>query len=412
MTDRLARRLGTLDAIAIGLGAMIGAGVFVAFGPATRAAGSNVLYALVIAGAIALCNAMSSARLAAKYPASGGTYIYARERLGHFWGFLAGWVFVIGKLASCAAIALTFGIYLEAEYARPLAAAAVIALVTVNYFGVKKTLAVTKVLVAVLLVLLGIVLVTASSPNEWALARAPIEPGGVAGTLQAAGFLFFAFAGYARIATLGEEVERPERTIPRAIPIALAIALAIYTAVCLQLLANVDVEIVAGSPAPLALIADIGVVGAGAAIAALGSLHALIAGVSRTAFAMAANRDLPHDLAAVHPRYHVPHRADIAVGIIVAIAVLVADLRDAIGFSSFAVLLYYALANASALTLRRGERHWSTRIFAGAGLAGCVVISVSLPLRSTLAGAALAAAGALVYVLKAWRSYPRSDPRR
>jgi len=407
MTDRLARRLGTVDAIAIGLGAMIGAGVFAAFGPATRAAGSSVLLALGIAGIVALCNALSSAQLAAMYPASGGTYVYARERLGAFWGFLAGWMFVIGKLASCAAMALTFGSYVAPAYARPLAAAAVVVLVAVNYAGVKKTVALTKVILACVLVVLGIVVVTAwrGAPD---LGRLRVAPDSASGLLQGAGFLFFAFAGYARIATLGEEVEHPERTIPRAIPIALAGALVVYALVGVTLLAALDAPALAASPTPLALIADPRVVAVGAAIACLGSLLSLIAGVSRTAFAMAGNRDLPHVLAAVHPRFGVPYRAELAVGVVVATAVLLADLRDAIGFSSFAVLLYYALANACALTLSRTERRW-TPAFAVVGLAGCIAISVSLPLRSTIAGASLAAIGAAVYAIRT-RMRPSASP--
>ncbi len=398
VTDRLARRLDTADAIAIGLGSMIGAGVFVAFGPATRAAGSSVLVALALAGIVALCNALSSAQLAAMYPASGGTYVYARERLGPFWGFVAGWMFVIGKLASCAAMALAFGSYVAPASARPLAVAAVLALVAVNYAGVKKTALLTKALLAGVLVVLGIVVASAESPD---LTRVSFVPDGAASLLQGAGFLFFAFAGYARIATLGEEVERPERTIPRAIPIALAIALVVYAIVGATLLATLGADVLAASPTPLALVADPRVVAVGAAIAALGSLLSLIAGVSRTAFAMASNRDLPRALAAVHPRFAVPHRAELAVGVIVASAVMLADLRDAIGFSSFAVLLYYAIANTCALTLSTQERRWSPA-FAAVGVAGCVAISVSLPLRSTLAGAALAIAGAIVYAIKTY----------
>jgi APA family basic amino acid/polyamine antiporter len=134
---RLARRLGIVDAVVIGLGSMVGAGVFAAFAPAAQAAGNGLLAGLVIAAFVAYCNATSSAQLAAIYPQSGGTYVYRRERLGAFWGFLAGWCFVIGKLASCAAMAMTFGGYAAPTLARPLAVAAVLALTGVNYFGVQ-----------------------------------------------------------------------------------------------------------------------------------------------------------------------------------------------------------------------------------------------------------------------------------
>ena len=142
--SRLARRLGTFDAVVIGLGAMIGAGVFAAIGPAAAAAGGGLLIGLAIAAVVAYCNATSSSRLAALYPHSGGTYVYGRERLGTAWGFLAGWAFVIGKTASCAAIALTFGAYIDPDLARPLAVGAVVALTVVNLFGVQRATALVK----------------------------------------------------------------------------------------------------------------------------------------------------------------------------------------------------------------------------------------------------------------------------
>src|SRR3982750_4077347 len=112
MAQPLRRRLTLADAVVVGLGAMIGAGVFTAFAPAAAAAGAGLLPALAVAAVVAWCNATSSARLAARYPESGGSYVYGRERLGPFWGYLAGWSFVVGKTASCAAMALTVGAYL------------------------------------------------------------------------------------------------------------------------------------------------------------------------------------------------------------------------------------------------------------------------------------------------------------
>ena len=143
MTDtgpELARRLGTTDAVVIGLGSMIGAGVFSAFAPAAAAAGAGLMIGLGVAAVVAYCNATASAQLAATYPTSGGTYIYGRERLGPWWGFLAGWGFVIGKTASCAAMALTFAAYaVPVAWQRPVAVAAVVALAAVNYRGVTRT---------------------------------------------------------------------------------------------------------------------------------------------------------------------------------------------------------------------------------------------------------------------------------
>jgi APA family basic amino acid/polyamine antiporter len=400
----LARRLGTADAVVIGLGSMIGAGVFAAIGPAARAAGNGLLLGLAIAALVAYCNATSSAELAAQYPESGGTYVYGRERLGPFWGFLAGWGFVIGKLASCAAMAMTFGSYVAPSLARPLAVSAVVVLTAVNYLGVQKTVALTRGIVAIVLSALVLVVGAVWLGGAADVRRLwPVHVATPYGVLQSAGFMFFAFAGYARVATLGEEVIEPERTIPRAIPLALGITLFVYTVVAASALAGAGASEVAASKAPLATAVEAGrldwlspAVRGGAAVASLGVLLSLIVGVSRTVFAMSANRDLPVFFSAVHPRYRIPHRAELGVGTVVAIAVVVADVRAAIGFSSFAVLTYYAIANAAAWTLEPHQRRWP-RALAALGLLGCLTLAVTLPAASMTGGALLLAAGAIAY---------------
>jgi APA family basic amino acid/polyamine antiporter len=397
----LERRLGTLDAVTIGLGSMVGAGIFVALGPAAAAAGTGLLAGLAVAAIVAYCNATSSARLAALYPQSGGTYVYGRERLGPFWGYTAGWSFVVGKTASCAAMALTVGVYAWPEYAHAVAVAAVVALTAVNVVGVQKSALLTRVIVAVVLAVLAAVVVVVLGGGEPDPSRLALgDDVTVSGVLQAAGLLFFAFAGYARIATLGEEVRDPARTIPRAILGALALALLVYAVVAVTVLAELGSTTLATATAPLAdAVSAAGhpgfepVVRVGAAVAALGSLLALILGVSRTTLAMARDRYLPHALSAVHPRFASPHRAEIAVGVVVVVLAAVVDVRGAIGFSSFAVLLYYAIANASAMTLRG-------KVIPVLGLIGCVALAFSLPLSSVLAGAVVVAIGSAAYGLR------------
>jgi APA family basic amino acid/polyamine antiporter len=380
---------------------MVGAGIFTALAPAAAAAGSGLLIGLAVAAVVAYCNATSSARLAARYPTSGGAYVYGRERLGEFWGYLAGWSFVTGKTASCAAMALTVGVYVWPDGARLVAVAAVVALTVVNYAGVHKSALLTRVIVAVVLTVLAVVVTVIlgfGEPVGDRLTMAEgLSPGGV---LQSAGLLFFAFAGYARIATLGEEVRDPARTIPRAIPIALGITLTVYAVVAVAVLAELGSATLAASSAPLTEAVRVAgflgwapLVSAGAAIAALGSLLALILGVSRTTLAMARDRELPGGLAAVHPRFGSPHRAEVAVGGAVAVLAATVDLRQAIGFSSFAVLLYYAVANASAWTLGH-------RVVPAVGLAGCLVLAFALPWTSVLTGIAVLAAGAVAYAVR------------
>jgi APA family basic amino acid/polyamine antiporter len=414
--NRLARRLGVPDAVVIGLGSMLGAGVFVVFAPAAAAAGgAGLLVALALAGFIAFCNATSSARLAARYPESGGTYVYGRERLGPFAGFLAGWGFVVGKTASCAAMALTIGAYLWPGQARPVAVGAVLAVTAVNLRGIAKTAAATRVLVVVVLAVLALVAVTGAVAGDPRLDRLTDFGGSARGVLTAAGLLFFAFAGYARIATLGEEVRDPERTIPRAVPLALGVVLAVYLVLAVIAVGVLGADRLADSAAPLADVVTAAglpglawVVRAGATVAVTGVLLSLVAGVGRTTLAMARRRDLPGGLAAVHPRYQVPHRAELAVAAVVIVVVALGDVRGAIGFSSCTVLVYYAITNASALTLGRDPaRKLPVQVLAALGLVGCVVLAVNLPLASVLAGFGVLALGAAWY---AWKS--RFTPSR
>ncbi|MGB4629121.1 MAG: APC family permease, partial [Propionicimonas sp.] len=226
----LSRRLGLSDAVFLGLGSMLGAGVFAAFAPAAAVAGSALLIGLAIAAVVAWCNASSSAQLSAVYPTSGGTYVYGREQLGPWWGFAAGWAFVIGKTASSAAMALTFAAYaVPAAWQRPVAAVAVAVLAGVNYAGISRTAQVTRVTVLLVLACLSVVVASGmSAGGGLPVVVSPVGGPEWYGVLQAAGLRFFAFAGYARIATLGEEVREPRHTIPRAILLALGIVVMVY----------------------------------------------------------------------------------------------------------------------------------------------------------------------------------------
>lgn len=285
----LVRRLGTPDAVVIGLGAMLGAGVFSVFAPAAAAAGSGLVVGLVLAALVALANATSSAQLAAQHPTSGGTYVYGREHLGPWWGYVAGWGFVVGKTASCAAMALVLAAYAAPSgWDRPVAAGAVVALTAVGYRGITRTAKVARVIVVVVLVVLATTVSASLAGGTPAWVPVPDGAhGGWYGILQSAGLLFFAFAGYARLATLGEEVRDPRRTIPRAILLALGIVVAVYAVVAVTLLATLGPDGLATSPAPLSDAVAAGpwawagpVVAVGAVAASAGALLALLAGVA------------------------------------------------------------------------------------------------------------------------------------
>lgn len=400
---RLARRLGLFDAVVIGLSAMLGAGVFVVWGPAASRAGTAraLFIALLLAALVAACNATSSARLAARYPESGGTYIYGRERLGSFGGYLAGWSFIVGKTASCAAMALTIGFYVWPEQARLLAVLAVVILTAINLRGVTKTATATKVLVAVTLA----VLLSVVAFGQFAGGIVPAGPYAAVppDPLAAAGLLFFAFAGYARIATLGEEVKDPRKTIPRAVPIALGTVFILYVLVAMTSVSVLGVVRLAKSTAPLAEVVAVAgppglsvAVRIGAAVAVCGVLLSLLAGVGRTSLAMARRADLPRLLDRVHPSWRTPWIAEIVLAAVVIAVVLLADVRGAIGFSSLTVLTYYAITNLSAWTL---GGPWLPKTVAAVGLVGCVVLAVTLPWGSVVAGTGVLIAGAIVYAL-------------
>jgi APA family basic amino acid/polyamine antiporter len=397
----LRRQLGLGSAVVVGAGSMVGAGVFTAWSPAAAAAGTGLLVGLVVAAVVAFANATSSARLAAVHPESGGTYVYARRQLSPAWGHLAGWGFVVGKIASCAAMALTAGAYLGPGQPRLVAVGAVVVVTGVNLGGLSRTVALTVAVLAITTpILLAVVGAGWRGPAASLERLTPVDAS-AGEVLRAAGFLFFAFAGYARIATLGEEVRDPARTIPRAIPLALGAVLALYALVAVTLLAVVPVADVAASDVPLRLVVDASgaswlapFLRVGAGVATFGVLLNLVPGVSRTVLAMARRRELPARLALVSTSRALPVRAELAVAAVVVVLVVVVDLRGAIGFSSVTILTYYALANASALTLPARRR--GAGALALLGLVGCVVLALALPLASLLTGAGVLAAGAAV----------------
>ncbi|UNK69908.1 amino acid permease [Microbacterium sp. H1-D42] len=394
----LARRLNLVDAVAIGLGSMIGAGVFAVWAPALGVAGSGILIALAVAAVVAFCNATSSAQLAAVHPVAGGTYAYARAEIGPWSGFIAGWCFVIGKIASCAAMAMTFAAYAAPEAWRtPVAVIAVAALVAVNCFGVTRTALVTRILVVVSLIGLAVV-VSAGFTAAPSATPAPLPDATAYGILQGAGLLFFAFAGYARIATMGEEVVDPARTIPRAIVLALSGAVVVYVLVAGAVILTLGSDAI-GSAHPVSDVVAVAgwtwlepVVRLAAATASLGALLALLTGIGRTTLAMGREGDLPRFLARIDERWQVPRRAEIVIGLIVIGIVLIADLRNAIGFSSFGVLLYYLIANAAAYRQTGAARRYP-RFLQIVGALGCLLLANTLPPIASLVGFAVVLIG-------------------
>jgi basic amino acid/polyamine antiporter, APA family len=392
VSSSVQRRLGTADAVVLGLAAMLGTGVFAVWAPAAAAAGSWLPLAVLLAGVIALCNAVSTADLAAAYPESGAGYVYGRHRLGPAAGRLAGVAFLTGKSASAAAAAGVFGSYVLPAQPLPTAIAAVVAATALNVAGVRWTARAAYALVggtlAVLLVVVAVGLFGSGGTEVASAATAESAPvavrGGLLGVGTAAGLVFFAFAGYARIATLGEEVRNPERTLPRAILIALGAALVTYLLVAVALLVGLGPERLAVESAPLVALVDTGrasavgvLVRVGAAVAAGSALLTVLIGLSRMELAMARRGELPPALAVVGAR-GTPWRADLTGGLVVIVIAVLAGPAAAIAVSACSVLVYYAVINLSALRLPLGQRNWPGWT-AGLGVVGCLVLALLLP---------------------------------
>jgi len=379
---QLQRRLGVPAATAIGVASMLGAGIFFVWAPAAADAGAGILIALPLAGAVAALNALSTTRLAMAHPVSGGAYAYGRAELGRVPGFVAGVLFLVGKTASVAAIASIAGAYLWSEFARPVAVAAVVVLAIVNATGIRSTAVVSIVIASLVVAVLLAVLIVTTVQGAGAAPRSPIAlTGGGLGVLQAAALIFFTFAGYARVATLGEEVRDPGRTLPRAVIAALAIVLVLSAATAAILLMRLGAHGLAASSSPLA-----DAVGPGAetfiritaAVACLGSLLSVLAGLSRTSLAMARDGELPGRLAGISERTAAPVFAELAVAVVGVAAVLLLDPARLVGVSACAVLGYYGIAHLAAIARARrlGAR---PPVLPLLGLLGCGALALSTP---------------------------------
>jgi APA family basic amino acid/polyamine antiporter len=379
--------LSRLDAVFIGLAAMLGAGVFVVFGPASELAGSLLLVSILLAALVAYLNAASIAQLAAVVTRSGGAYAYGRHYLGNAWGFLAGMSFLVGKIGSAAAIALVFATYLTPGFEILTAVLAVVVMAAINIAGINRTAFGSKVLATITLSFLNVLILAGLVAEP---AEGTMTAGGFPGVLTAASLFFFAFAGYARVATLGGEVRDSEKSVPSAIRISLAMVLVTYLALALVLMLKLGPSF-AGSLTPIADLAGVAlgiegsVVAIFAAVATLGSLLALLAGMSRTASEMASDAELPKVLSKKLTNGS-PALAEVIISLLVILLVVSGSIILTIGLSSFAILSYYAIANLAAYRQPRSETQrakWLNLV----GLGLCVLLGLSVPFGGLLVGA-------------------------
>ena len=380
----------------LGLGSIIGTGVFISLGIGASIAGPMILPAIGLAGLVALCNGLSSAQLAANHPVSGGTYEYGHRWLNPSLGFVAGWMFLCAKSASAATAALGFALYLNPENSLPIALAIVWVITAITLLGIQRTNTINTLIVgAVLLSLIAFVVFGApaisANPQNW---QSALDGENFEKLLPATALMFVAFTGYGRIATLGEEVTEPRRTIPRAIIATLVTTTVIYIVVTWVALANAGNQF-----SSLALIAQtfsgpslVKVLTAGAIIAMASVLLNLVLGLSRVVLAMGRRCDLPKTTARITDSTKVPAVATIVVGCLITGLVCVGDMKLTWSFSAFTVLVYYALTNLCAIRLKIEERvypSWVSYI----GLFACLCLAVFVEWRIILAGLSLIALG-------------------
>jgi len=388
--------------VGIGVGAIVGAGIFVVVGIAAGIAGPALLLGLALAGVAATANALSSAQLAATYPVSGGTYAYGRRTIGPRTGFAAGWMFLVGKIASLGTVAIAIGLYLETLVPglspRFVAMGAVVVFTALNYWGIRRSSLANLVVVAVSVTAL-IALVVVGTPSAEAANFTPFVTGGVRGTLEAAGLLFFAYTGYARVATLGEEVRAPSRTIPLAIVITLVATFLLYGSVGFVAVGVVGAPALSAASAPREHVARAAggtslavIVSIGGLAAMLGVVLSQLLGLSRMVFAMAREHDLPQTLAHVHEDQGVPHRAVVVVGVIGFIVAGTGTLTFVAATSSFSLLLYYGIANLSALRMPSSGK-LVPDVVPVVGLVTCALLAVFLPPTTVVTGVVLLVVG-------------------
>jgi basic amino acid/polyamine antiporter, APA family len=405
--SQLRRDLRLLDAIAIGLGAIIGAGIFVVTGVAAGVAGPAFLIGLILAGIVATFNALSSAQLAATYPQSGGTYEYGYRVLNPWFGFSAGWMFLASKLAAGGTVALGFAGYLHALFPaipeRPAAVAAVVSLTVVNYFGIRRTGKLNTFIVAFSIGALTY-FVFSGVPVFQASNFRPFAPAGFPGILESAALMFFAYTGYARLATLGEEVDNPKRTIPRAIVAALSIAAFLYVAVALVAVGGVGAQELAATTSPLERAAQTfpfpatnQIVAAGATFAMLGVLLSQILGISRMAFAMSRRKDLLPILDHVNP-HGIPDRGVILTGAVLVMVVIFGTLEVIVAGAAFTILLYYSIANLAAMRMNESDRLFP-RWVPVLGLVSCLLLAFTLEFNVIARGIGLLIAGLVLRLI-------------
>lgn len=398
----LRRDLGLFDAFAIGLGAIIGAGIFVVIGAASSLAGPAMLLSLLIAGLVSALTAMSFVHLARMIPREGGGYEYAHELVSPFGGFISGWMWLLSNIVTGSAVALGFAGYLAVYIPLPenlMAAAACLIVTAVNFWGAKESAIANNLLVIFKVVVLLVFVVLGLSLVEGAF-FSPFAPEGAMGVMEGAAVIFFAFSGFGRVAMISEEVRNPTRNVPLAIILALIVSALIYLAVAFVAIGLVGTGALSLSSSPLTDAAAregdlmVNFVTIGALAATLSVLLTTLLGMSRVTFAMARNHDLPAWFARLHPQLQTPYIAILVFGLLMAAFALTTDILKAVAISNFGSLTYYAIANLAAI---RGAPSDRAKLLPLLAFASCIGLMVFLTADAWALGIIAFLAGALYY---------------
>ena len=384
--DNFSRTLTLRNSIFLGLSSMIGAGLFVNIAPTAKAASYSSIIGLIMASSVAFANASSSAQLARLYPQTGGTYLYAKNILGKISSLIAGYSFIIGKSISCIAIALTLGNYLMPENPKFSAILLVVIVTLINFFGLKKTSSIAKWFVYSVVLILGFYIFSIITTESFNL-QIPITEGlTFKSFVVSSSIWFFAFTGYSRLATFGEEVKNPEKIIPQAILRGLGITVIVYLSVSWVTLGIIKPTVIANSLTPLKVAFDVSrfsefsfLITICSTIATSSVLLALLPGVSRVLVAMARDKNMPAIFKTIHPVHNSAYIADISVLAVVVAGVLYLNVIDAIKLSSFFILIYYSITNLSTLKLPKNKRLFPI-FYPIYGLTSCLMLCVCLGL--------------------------------
>ena len=423
----LERTLNLLDATSVGIGAIIGAGIFVVLGIAIGYAGPSIVISIIVAGIVASFTAFSFAELGSAIPKEGGAYEFVFELISPFAGFVVGCLWLFAQIVAGAAISLGFASYLVAIFPifslKTVAVVAALTLTGLNLVGIKQSTTVNNILVitkiAILCSFIGFGIFQIHPQNF-----SQFSPNGSFGILQGAGFIFFAYLGFGRIATLGEEVKNPEKNLPLSVLIALTVSVVIYVLTGLTAIGLQDYRILAQSGSPIAEAAKttgnftiVAAVSLGALIVTASVLLTNLIGLSRVAFAMARNGQLPKSIAKVSSRFGTPYISVLAMGALLTVLAFALDLKQTVEITSFAILATHLIVNLSAIRLGK-KMPSSTKfrvpfypIIPSLGLLSCIILMFSLPQESWIVAAVVVTVSAVLYLLRTKQTQPKQTKK-